>query len=125
MRRLIAILAVASAAVAAPSEALVVIPRAQIDPERFASKVDNAWYPLAAGTIWVYRGVERGEPSRDVVTVTARTKTILGVRCVVVSDNLYVGESSRSARPTGLRRTATAMSGTSVRRQPSSTALAG
>jgi hypothetical protein len=57
---------------------------------RFAGPVDNPWFPLRPGTTFVYRGVKDGKPSRDVVTVTHRTKTIQGVRCVVLEDRLYL-----------------------------------
>jgi hypothetical protein len=39
----------------------------------------------------VYVGVKDGKPSRDIVTVSHRTKTIAGVPCVVVEDRLYLG----------------------------------
>jgi hypothetical protein len=38
----------------------------------------------------VYRGVKDGKPSRDVVFVSHRTKTIAGVPCVSVEDRLYL-----------------------------------
>ena len=60
------------------------------NPARFTAKVDNPWFPLAPGTIYVYRGVKDGEPSRDVVTVSHATKRIEGVPCVVVLDRLYL-----------------------------------
>jgi hypothetical protein len=56
----------------------------------FSARVDNPWFPLKPGTRYVYRGIKDGEPSRDVVTVTHRTKTIQGAKCVVVEDRLYV-----------------------------------
>jgi hypothetical protein len=59
-------------------------------PQQFAARVDNPWFPLAPGTTFVYKGVKDGEPTRDVVTVTHRTKLIQGVRCTVVDDRLYV-----------------------------------
>jgi hypothetical protein len=37
----------------------------------------------------VYRGEDEGDPVRDVLTVTHRTKTIQGVRCTVIEDRLY------------------------------------
>lgn len=52
--------------------------------------MDNPWYPLIAGTTYVYRGVKDGHPSRDVLTVTHRTKTVDGVTCRVVEDRLYI-----------------------------------
>jgi hypothetical protein len=42
------------------------------------------------GSVYRYRGVKDGEPSREVMTVTHRTRTIDGARCVVVSDRLYL-----------------------------------
>ena len=57
---------------------------------RFSAHVTNPWYPLLPGSRWVYRGVKDGEPSREVMTVTRRTRTIQGAPCVVVSDLLYL-----------------------------------
>src|SRR5262249_3171772 len=63
---------------------------AAIDPTHFVRDVTNAWYPLPRGSQATFHGIESGQPSRDVVSVLRRTKTILGVPCVVVADNLYV-----------------------------------
>ena len=56
----------------------------------FRARVDNPWFPLLPGTRYVYTGAKDGKPSRDVLTVTHQTKTIDGVRCVVVHDRLYL-----------------------------------
>jgi len=56
----------------------------------FSANVTNPWFPLRPGSVYRYRGVKDGEPSREVMTVTHRTKTIDGARCVVVSDLLYI-----------------------------------
>jgi len=56
----------------------------------FSARVDNPWFPLVPGTRYVYTGVKDGKRSRDVVTVTRRTKTIEGAPCVVVDDRLYL-----------------------------------
>jgi len=56
----------------------------------FSARVDNPWFPLKPGTSYVYRGVKDGQPSRDVLTVTHKTKRIAGAQCVVVSDRLYL-----------------------------------
>jgi hypothetical protein len=56
----------------------------------FTANVTNQWFPLRPGAVYRYRGVKDGEPSREVMTVTHRTKTIDGARCVVVSDLLYI-----------------------------------
>ena len=56
----------------------------------FTAKVTNSWFPLRPGAVYRYRGEKDGEPSREVMTVTHRTKTIDGAKCVVVSDLLYI-----------------------------------
>lgn len=56
----------------------------------FSANVTNAWFPLHPGSVYRYRGIKDGEPSREVMTVTHRTRTIDGARCVVVSDLLYL-----------------------------------
>jgi hypothetical protein len=74
---------VACAALAAPAAAM---PPAS----SFSARVDNPWFPLRPGTRYVYTGVKDGKPSRDVVTVTHRTRTIAGIPCVAVEDRLYL-----------------------------------
>ena len=56
----------------------------------FTAHVTNPWYPLPPGSVWVYRGIKDGEPAREVMTATHRTRTIDGAQCVVVSDLLYL-----------------------------------
>jgi hypothetical protein len=60
----------------------------RIKPAEFQSQVDNPWWPLVPGT--VYRYVERlGREAKDgLVVVTTERKTILGVECVVVHDQM-------------------------------------
>ena len=58
-------------------------------PTAFVREVDNPWFPLRPGSVYVYRGVKDGEPTRDVVRVTVATRVIHGVRCTGVSDRLY------------------------------------
>jgi hypothetical protein len=58
--------------------------------KHFVEHVDNPWFPLVPGTTFVYRGLKDGEPSREVLTVTNRTKMIQGVRCAVLDDRLYL-----------------------------------
>src|SRR5690242_19303518 len=60
------------------------------DRPRFSATVDNPWFPLTPGTTYHYTGVKDGKPSRDVMTVTRRTRTIDGARCRAVSDTLYL-----------------------------------
>jgi hypothetical protein len=60
-------------------------------PSQFTARVDNPWFPLAPGSVYVYEGVEDGQTARDVVTVTRGTKRIQGVACTTVDDRLYLG----------------------------------
>jgi hypothetical protein len=59
-------------------------------PADFSARVDNPWYPLKPGTVYVYEGVKDGKQARDVMTVTHGVKTINGVPCVVIQDRLYL-----------------------------------
>ena len=56
----------------------------------FSPNVTNPWFPLRPGSVYRYRGEKDGQPSRDVMTVTHRTRMIDGARCVAVSDLLYL-----------------------------------
>ncbi len=48
--------------------------------------IDNTYFPLPTGRVLVYSGVKDGQSQRDTVTVTSRTKVVLGVRATVVRD---------------------------------------
>jgi hypothetical protein len=89
MHRLLPLIVVLAAGVAATA-VFAATPAADVDPSDFVREIDNPWYPLRPGTTYVFRGVESGKPMRDVVAVTNRRKTILGVSCVVVRDTVYV-----------------------------------
>jgi hypothetical protein len=60
-------------------------------PSAFVRTVDNPYFPLRPGTILRYEGTADGERATDTVTVTRRTKTILGVRATVVLDVATLG----------------------------------
>jgi hypothetical protein len=79
----------ALAALAALAAALVAAGGSDARPA-YTAHVDNPWFPLAAGTRWVYTGVKDGAPSRDVVTVARTTVVIDGKPCAVVADRLYL-----------------------------------
>jgi hypothetical protein len=57
---------------------------------RFSAHVDNPWFPLRPGTVYRYRGVKDGRPSREVMTVTHRVAVVGGAPCVAVDDRLWV-----------------------------------
>ena len=59
-------------------------------PSSFSTHVNNPWFPVVPGTRYMYRGVKDGKPSQDIMIVTHETRTIAGVRCVVVSDRLWL-----------------------------------
>ena len=54
----------------------------EIDPTRFSAEIDHPYWPMAPGTVWVYREGEQ----RIEVTVTDRTRTVMGVETRVVHD---------------------------------------
>jgi hypothetical protein len=56
----------------------------------FSADVTNTWFPLRPGSVYRYRGVKDGQPSREVMRVTHRTRMIDGAPTVVVSDLLYL-----------------------------------
>jgi len=69
--------------------------RPLIDPSRFSTTIDNPYFPLSPGSVLTFKGTSDGEDEVDIVTVTRDTKTILGVTCVVVRDEVKVaGETT-------------------------------
>ena len=57
---------------------------------RDSTRIENPWFPLARGSVYVYDGQKDGKQAHDVVTVTRKTKTIAGIRAVPVADRLYL-----------------------------------
>jgi hypothetical protein len=60
----------------------------ELDPAEFTTQIDNAYWPMAVGSRWVYRETDsEGAEQKVVVTVTDRTKQIAnGVEARVVHD---------------------------------------
>ena len=58
----------------------------KIDPANFTDQVTNLYFPLKPGTTLIYDGKRDDTPRRAEVTVTHETKTIIGVKCIVVRD---------------------------------------
>jgi hypothetical protein len=77
-------------AVLAASLSLALAGAANGGSRGFGTNVTNPWFPLKPGTVYSYIGVKDGRSSREVLRVTHRTKTIQGVRCVVVDDRLWL-----------------------------------
>ena len=57
-----------------------------LDPAHFVAGVDNPYFPLPVGRTLVYVGTKDGKSQIDTVTVTDRTKVILGITTTVVRD---------------------------------------
>ena len=71
---------VGSAGAGAPAEEYKVT----IDPKNFQETIDNPYYPLKPGTTWKYLEKQGEEVCDNIITVTHDTKTIMGVKCIVV-----------------------------------------
>jgi hypothetical protein len=61
-----------------------------IDPADFVAAVDNRYFPLTPGTRWVMEGEGESAGETTITEVTSETKTILGVACTVVRDEVDV-----------------------------------
>ncbi|HEX7255384.1 MAG TPA: hypothetical protein VF236_05595 [Gaiellaceae bacterium] len=60
-----------------------------LDAADFVRTIDNSYWPMAPGSRWVYHEVESdGATKRVEVTVTDRTRTILGIPATVVHDRV-------------------------------------
>jgi hypothetical protein len=60
----------------------------ELDPADFTTEIDNPWWPMSAGSRWVYRETNvEGDAEKVVVEVTGKTKKIAnGVEAAVVRD---------------------------------------
>jgi hypothetical protein len=60
-----------------------------LDPADFVAAIDNPYFPLPPGARWIYRESDpAGNASKVEVTVTTRTKQIIGITATVVHDKL-------------------------------------
>jgi hypothetical protein len=59
-----------------------------IDPANFVDKIDNPYFPLTPGTVFIYEGRTTAGLERDEFFVTHKTKQILGVTTVEVHDTV-------------------------------------
>ena len=63
-----------------------------LDAGEFTTTIDNPYWPMRPGSRWVYRETDgQGGTQRVVVTVTPRTKTIMGIEARVVHDIVTEG----------------------------------
>ena len=60
---------------------------AHLDPAQFTTRIDNPYWPMRPGSRWVYRKTDAdGGSQRIEVTVTRRTKMVMGIEALVVYD---------------------------------------
>lgn len=57
----------------------------------YASVIDNPWYPLKPGTILIYKGTKDEKRAEREFEVTANTKTVAGVACLIAEDRVALG----------------------------------
>jgi len=63
----------------------------EFDSDNFDDPIINPYLPLEVGNTWLYAHSDGGS---NIVTVTDETVTILGVECVVVTDNEFDEEGN-------------------------------
>ncbi len=61
-----------------------------INPADFVANIDNPYFPLTPGTTFNFRATTAEGNEAGKVVVTHDTKEILGVRCVVVADTVWL-----------------------------------
>jgi hypothetical protein len=64
-------------------------PSGGVDPANFTNPQPNPYFPIEPGRVFLYRGTEGGRHLHERLTITHRTKDILGVTTVVVTDVLH------------------------------------
>lgn len=62
----------------------------KVDPANFVERVDNPFFPLEPGTMFVFEGETEDGVERVEDYVTRDTKEVLGVKCVVLRDRVTV-----------------------------------
>ena len=70
-----------------------------IDPANFVATIDNPYFPLTPGTLFIYEGQTAQGLEHEEFFVTFNTKVILGVTCIEVRDRSWVnGELTEDTR---------------------------
>lgn len=75
----------------APATGVAYHPR--IVPADFTTHFTSHYWPLRPGAQWVYDGTKDHVPEHVVITVAKETKTVLGVRCLVIRDRVTINGS--------------------------------
>jgi len=88
-----AYLAAWSQAPAAPAATTIAGYNPKVDPSKFSTNITNKYFPLKRGTVHRYQGKRDGKPTLHVMTVTHRTRTVMGVKCVVIEDVVTQNQS--------------------------------
>jgi hypothetical protein len=57
-----------------------------LDPAEFTTRIDHPYWPMRLGSRWVYRQTDADGSRRVEVTVTNRTRTVMGIQARVVHD---------------------------------------
>src|SRR2546422_1821790 len=81
--------------IAGGSIAWAVVHPSDVNPADFTpgQAIDNSYFPLPVGTLFVYIGTKEGVPTYDEICVTPRTKLIEGVQITVVHHRSFAGSS--------------------------------
>jgi hypothetical protein len=61
-----------------------------IDPATFSPDVDNPYFPLEPGTVFVYSGTKDGKKAIDIFAISSNTKLVDGVTTRIVEDRLFL-----------------------------------
>ncbi len=86
--------AIAIAITAAATASAAPVPQGhehvELDPAEFTTRIDNPYWPMRPGTVWLYRETDsEGARQKVVVRVTRRTRTVAnGIRVRVVRDTV-------------------------------------
>jgi hypothetical protein len=86
----VAVLAIAAAGCGGSEDASSLPTGAEavdLDPADFSAEIDHPYWPMPVGAVWTYRETDGdGGGQRVVVTVTGRTREIMGIQARVVHD---------------------------------------
>jgi len=63
-----------------------------IKTTNYVKTIDNPYFPLTPGTIFIYNGTKDNSQQIEEVVVTKKTRKIMGVTCVEVDDTVTVDD---------------------------------